>query len=192
MSPSNKNRILSILLIICFISIGVMGYSLWNLNKLVEKSKAHMEMVLKKMPDVLLHNPIDNDGIEKELTRLQSRLAGVLEKVSPDKESIKDVGANLFINAPKLSISEVSSQYLIEIKIPEGQEFNVVPSVKGKTLTLLGRVISIKDATTKIPVSLRMKASEFTQSFILSSSVNVADIRTIKDGNKILISVPKN
>jgi len=202
----NKTLWLVSLVLVFGVAVGVLGHYTWTLRQQVDQLQANSATPARTplaqsqgaqagAPATRDWDPWDANG---QFAQMQKRMDEMMRQMMPNdpmfgQQGFGQLGLGLSAGSPEITMDEDSDQYKVVVKLPEGENMQLNTDLADNTLTISGKVESKarEDDPSAQLFGHAEAMSQFSQSITLGEPVDEAGMKVDRNGEDIVITIPK-
>ena len=130
-------------------------------------------------------------NIDKAFAQMQKRMDEMMDRMQPGRSVFSHHGFGFSTSTPKVNLMESADEYKVVVTMPEGQEVELNTTLENNRLIISGKTKQSSENNSADVYSKSVSSSQFSQSMTLTEPVNESAMTTEKQGDDIIIIIPK-
>jgi len=130
-------------------------------------------------------------NIDEAFAQMQKRMDEMMNRMQPGRSIFNHHGFGLSTSTPKVNMTESADEYKVVVTVPQGQEMELNTTLENNRLIISGKTKRSSENNSADGFSKSVSSSQFSQSMTLAEPVNESAMTTEKQGEDIVIIIPK-
>ena len=204
MQTDTKFKLLSLLVGLCLVLVGGLGYYSWQLSQQLDEATSQAPAAVPSYPLSPLPDSwpktwdprLDNWDPSGRFSDLQRMMDEMLGNMSPGRSIFNNQGFGFSQSSPRITMEESTEDYTVVVTVPQGQEVELNTELSDNQLKITGKVKNSQEQKgNKLFGGTgsynTLSASQFSQTMTLPTDVDEAGMTIENDEAKITIRIPK-
>lgn len=188
MNTNAKLKWLGALLGVCIIAIATESYYLWDLDKQIKHADDQNYAALWSKDN----SPVaDSWDPASQFIKMQQQMNQLMNQMSASNALLSQQTFGLPLSSPEITMKEDSDAYEVFVNVPKGEDVEINTDLNDNQLTVSGKVKQDEKHQSHGLLERSVVIGEFSQTMNFSNPIDESGVKTTRDHDRYVITVPK-